>query len=233
MFLECGGRAYGADPKSFRSEGYGILAIFRLVFHARQLYCTRNRRLRFTLVCDSKSLIERFEASRALSRLAPRRLLFSEADVEMQILSAIASLGTVALEHVRGHQDDDDDDDDGEPLSWEAQLNQRCDALATDHLESAVTILPLVPFLPASKEVSLTVNGTTLTHNLPSHFRTLAGLPAYRQYLCLHPDWDDEVFDMIDWPHSHACILTLSFLKRLYFIKQIKALFPFQEQQHL
>jgi hypothetical protein len=70
IFLECGGRAYGADPKSFRSEGYGMLAILRLVFHARQFYCTRNRGLRFTLLCDSKSLIERLEASRALTRLA-------------------------------------------------------------------------------------------------------------------------------------------------------------------
>jgi hypothetical protein len=82
----------------------------------------------------------------------------SEADVEMQILSAIISLGTVALEFVRGYQEDMDNG--GEPLSWEAQLNQRCDELATYHLESAMKILPLVPFLPASN-VSLTVNGTT------------------------------------------------------------------------
>jgi hypothetical protein len=128
-----------------------MLAILRLVFHAQHFYCTRNRRLRFTLLCDSKNLIERLEASRALSRLAPRRLLFSEADVEMQILSAIDSLGTVALEHVRGHQDDKDD---GEPLSWEAQLSQHCDELATDHLAAAVTMLPRSRFSRPAKSAS-------------------------------------------------------------------------------
>jgi hypothetical protein len=182
IFLECGGRAYGADLWSFRSEVYGMLAILRLLFHVRYFYWTRNRTLRFTLLCDSKSLIDRLEASRALTRLAPRRHLFSEADVEMQILLAMSSLGPVALEHVRGHQDEHDD---GEPLSWEAQLNQRCDTLSTDHLSSATDILPLVPFLPASK-VGLMVQGTTLTHYFPTQLRTFAGLPEYREYLCRH-----------------------------------------------
>jgi hypothetical protein len=128
-----------------------MLAILRLVFHVRYFYWTRNRTLRFTLLCDSKSLIDRLEASRALTRRpAPRRHLFSEADVELQILSAMASLGPVVLEHVLGHQDDNDD---GEPLSWEAQLNQRCDTLATDHLSSATDILPpLVAAVPPGQQ---------------------------------------------------------------------------------
>jgi hypothetical protein len=192
-----------------------MLAILRLVFHVRYFYWTRNRTLRFTLLCNSKSLIDQLEASRALTQPPPRRHLFSEADVELQILSAMASLGPVALEHVLGHQDDNDD---GEPLSWEAQLNQRCDTLATDHLSSVNDILPLVPFLPASK-VGLTVQGTTLTHHLPTQLRTFAGLPAYRKYLCRHHAWEPEVFDIIDWPIFHASTLTLSILKRLFVIK--------------
>jgi hypothetical protein len=71
----------------------------------------------------------------------------------------ISTLGNVTLEHVMGHQDDNDD---GEPLSWEAQLNQRCDELATIHLDSATSILPLVPFLPDSR-VGLIINGTSIT----------------------------------------------------------------------
>jgi hypothetical protein len=206
-----------------------MLAILRLVFHVRYFYWTRNRTLRFTLLCDSKSLIDRLEASRALTRPALQRHLFSEADVELQILSAMTSLGPVALEHVLGHQDDNDD---GEPLSWEVQLNQRCDTLlATAHLSSATDILPIVPFLPASK-VCRTVQGTTLTHHLPTQLRTFAGLPEYREYLCRHHDWEPEVFDLIDWPIFHASTLTLSFLKRLFVIKWINDLLPFQEQQH-
>jgi hypothetical protein len=146
----------------------------------------------------------------------------------MQILSAITSLGPVALEHVKGHQDEAED---GEPLSWEAQLNQRCDELATDHLASAMTVLPKVPFLPASR-VDLTIQGTTLTHHFPSQIRLFAGLPAYREYLCLHHHWDSEVFDLIDWPAFDACSRTISFLKRLFVVKWTNDLLPFQQQQH-
>jgi hypothetical protein len=226
ILLECAGRAYGADPRSFRSEGYGMLAIIRLTFHVVHFYCTRNRTLRYTLYCDSLSLIQRLDATRALSRPAPRRHLFSEADVELQILSAIRSLGHVDLEHIKGHQDDD-----GGILSWEAQLNQRCDELATEHLASATTTLPLVPFLPASI-VSLTVHGVTLTHHYPTQLRTFAGLPKYRKYLCKHHHWEPEVFDLIDWPNFHACTRTVSFLKRLFILKWVNDLLPFQEQQH-
>jgi hypothetical protein len=146
----------------------------------------------------------------------------------MQILSAMSSLGPVALEHVCGHQDEHDD---GEPLSWEAQLNQQCDALATDHLSLATDIFPLVPILPASK-VGLMVQGTTLTHHLPTQLRTFAGLPEYREYLCRHHGWEHGVFDLIDWPLFHSSTLTLSFLKPLFVIKWINDLLPFQEQQH-
>jgi hypothetical protein len=134
----------------------------------------------------------------------------------------------VTLEHVKGHQDETND---GEPLLWEAQLNHRCDELATDHLSSATTVLPLVlPFLPASK-VDLTVQGTTLTHHFPSQLRLFAGLPAYREYLCRHHQWETAVFDLIDWPTFGACSRTLSFLKRLFVVKWTNNPLPFQEQQ--
>jgi hypothetical protein len=121
ILIECGGRALGADPRSFRAEGYGILAILRLAFHLRHFYITGNHSLRFKLYCDSESLLKRIEASRRLSRTLPRRFLFSEVDVEMQILSALQAIGTkVLLEHVEGHQDTKYPD---EPLSWAAQLN--------------------------------------------------------------------------------------------------------------
>jgi hypothetical protein len=47
ILIECGGRAPGANPRSFRAEGYGILVIFRLAFHLRSFYVTRNPRLKF------------------------------------------------------------------------------------------------------------------------------------------------------------------------------------------
>jgi hypothetical protein len=82
------------------------LAILRLAFHLRFFYVTRNPSLTFKLYCDSESLLKRITASRALKRTLPRRFLYSEVGVEMQILSALQSLVTpVSFEHVEGHQD--------------------------------------------------------------------------------------------------------------------------------
>jgi hypothetical protein len=227
ILVECGGRVYGSDPRSFRAEGYGILAILRLTFHLRYFYVTRNRRLKFRLYCDSESLLKRIAASRALQRHIPRRFLHSEVDVEMQILAAIDALtARLDLEHVEGHQDTK-----YLPLPWAAQLNQRCDELATAHLDSATTPLPAVPFLPAST-VSVSVRTHTITHHIPTQLRTFAGLPGMKAHLANHHDWSSPaVFDLVDWPLFHAVTLSTSFLKRLFVIKWMNALLPFQQQQ--
>jgi hypothetical protein len=121
ILVECGGRTQGSNPRSFRAEGYGILAVLRLVFHLRYYYITRNAALRFRLYCDSESLLKRIVASWALTRTIPRRFLFLEVNVEMQILTAVSAVGfKVAFEHVEGH-----------PLSWPATLNKRCNEIVS------------------------------------------------------------------------------------------------------
>jgi hypothetical protein len=144
-----------------------MLTILRLVHHIRYFYVTGNSKLKFRLYCDSDSLIKRLQGSLAFHRPTPRRYLFSEADIKMEIIAAIHILGKVDLEHVYST----------EPLSWEATLNQHCDGITTNHLETAVSSYPLVPFLPSSK-VILTVQGTTITHHIRTHLRTYAGLPT-------------------------------------------------------
>jgi hypothetical protein len=128
LLAECGGCAEGADPKSFRAESYGMLAILRLTFHLQWFYVTRNPTLQFTVYTDSESLIRRLTASLRISYIALCRTLFSEADIELQILSALASFAALPhLVHVEGQQDTKYP---GRPLSWEAQLNHRCDGIA-------------------------------------------------------------------------------------------------------
>jgi hypothetical protein len=148
----------------------------------------------------------------------------------MQILASLqALLAPVAFEHVEGHQDTKYPD---EPLSWAAQLNQRCDEIATNHLESAATPIPKVPFLPASR-VSVSVGNHTIMHHLPTQFRTFAGLPGIRTHLCTHHEWSEPViFDLVDWPVFHLATLLTTFLKRLFGIKMINLLLPLQKQQY-
>jgi hypothetical protein len=205
ILIECGGRVPGANPRSFRAEGYGILAILRLTFHLRFFYVTRNPNLLFRLYCDSKSLLKRIAASRSLKRTVPRRFLYSEADVEMQILASLQALmAPVAFEHVEGHKDKRYPD---EPLSWAAQLNQHCDEITTKHLDSATDPIPTVPFLPASN-VGVYVGAHTITHHIPTQFRTFAGLSGIWTHLCTHHEWaEPAIFDLIDWPVFHFASL--------------------------
>jgi hypothetical protein len=228
ILLECGGLVQGADPKSFRAEGYGMLAILRLVHHLRWFYMTRNPNLTFAAYTDSESLLLRLEASLRLNYTAPRRTLFSESDVELQIIAALSCFSPrPRLIHVEGHQDTKYPD---RPPTWESHLNQRCDEIATHHLQHATTVLPLTSFFTASK-AQLNVQGTTITHHIPSQLRSFAGLRAYRQYLCKHHEWEHATFDLVEWPRLHSSTRSISFLKRLFVIKWVNELLPFQQQQ--
>jgi hypothetical protein len=82
FLLECGGRAYGADPGFFRAEGYGLLTILRLVFHIRYFYFTKNLPLCFTLLCKHLHLLAQVMA---LYELAPFMLSSNRAIFEIPL----------------------------------------------------------------------------------------------------------------------------------------------------
>ena len=146
----------------------------------------------------------------------------------MQILDTLSILATkVTLQHIKGHQDDSAIPED---LPWPAQLNIRCDSLASDELALIQTPTPLVPFLPASL-VSLTVQGKTLTHHIPSQVRQLHSVLTQRPYLERHHDWAIGIFDTVDWNLLRSCLTGLSTVVRFFFVKWINLILPFQSQQ--
>jgi hypothetical protein len=109
-------------------------------------------------------------------------------------------------------------------ISWEAKLNQRCDEIATAHLEAATSSIPTVTFLPAS-HVSISAGTHTITHHIPSQLPTFARLSGIRAHFTERHQWESPaIFDLIDWPLHHA--------KRMFVVKWINALLPFQHQQH-
>jgi hypothetical protein len=111
----------------------------------------------------------------------PHRKLFSKADVEAGITDTLQLLQlNLCFQHVHSHPEQHHPN---APLSWDKTLNTRCDKLATHHLEAATMAKPLVPFIPASK-VHLQVNGTTITHHIPSQLHYLCSVQATKHYLC-------------------------------------------------
>ena len=131
-------------------------------------------------------------------------------------------------EHVHSHQDTRFPNT---PLSWEATLNTRCDELATQYLEASTLPLPLVPFIPASI-VHLQVNGTYITHHIPSQLRYLCNRQSTKEYLIHRYGWDDATLGSADWTLFRRTFLSLSFNLRLFVIKWCNHLLPLGYRQH-
>jgi hypothetical protein len=93
ILAEVGGRAHGANPRSFRAEGYGMLAILRLLFHLSH-YWTLQREGTLLFLCDNTGLLQRVEKARSAKYIQPRRFLYSEADLGMQILDTLRLTGS-------------------------------------------------------------------------------------------------------------------------------------------
>jgi hypothetical protein len=147
----------------------------------------------------------------------------------MVILDTFRELkADLVLQHVESHQDTKYPN---RPSTWAAILNNRCDALASTHLDEATDILRSVPFLPASK-ISLDVDGVTITHHLPSQLRRCSNSQSLRDYLCRHHQWDGPEFDLVWWDSLQSAALSQSFLKRLFLVKWTNDLLPFQIQQY-
>jgi hypothetical protein len=67
-----------------------------------------------TLYSDSESLLKRLKKSLSLTYAVPRWTLFSEADVELQILDALAAFPWTPGQGLS----------QSSPFKWDAQVNQ-------------------------------------------------------------------------------------------------------------
>jgi hypothetical protein len=229
ILAENGGQASGANPRSFRAEGYGMLAILRLLYHLLQFHDIPNIRGPVKIVCDSESLITRVETTLQSKICRPRRKLYSEADVEAGIIDTLQSLAlNVRFQHVHSHPEKHHPN---APLSWDETLNTRCDTLATQYLDAATTAQPLVTFIPASK-AHLQVNGTSITHHIPSQLRYLCNRQASKEYLLHRYGWTASTFESVDWNLFRTTFLASTFNLRLFIVKLVNHLHPLGYRQH-
>ena len=228
ILTETRGQAYGHTPRSFRAEGYGLLANLRLIYHLLSFFELPFTLPPLTIVSDNEGLLQRISSALRAKYLKPRKFLSSEIDLEMQIVDTLNQLDTdVSFSHVKGHQDGSIDPTD---LPWQAQLNIRCDTIATETLAS-VDHDPTVPFLPAS-ELSLTIESTTLTHHIPSQIRRLHASTKQRPYLTKHHEWSSPaLFDQVHWDIIRPALLSFSFAKKKRLTEWINKILPLQVQK--
>jgi hypothetical protein len=228
LLTETRGQAYGHTPRSFRAEGYGLLANLRLIFHLLSFFELPLTLPPLTVVSDNAGLLQRISSALCSKYVKPRKFLSSEIDLEMQIVDTLNLLNTaVTFSHVKGHQDDSIDPED---LPWHAQLNIRCDTIATETL-ATVDHDPIVPFLPASA-LSLTIQSTTITHHVPSKIRRLYVSMKQRPYLTKHHEWSSPaLFDQVHWDVVRPAFLSFSFAKKKRLTEWINRILPLQVQQ--
>jgi hypothetical protein len=130
------GPAYGHDITSYRAEAYGMLSGILYVNKILQFYQPRQDALtssanirNIRIVCDNEGLIT---AIRTLLRRKRsdfvNETIGPEWDVIQAIVQAIRELGTVAMIHFKGHQDEGNTN---RRLPLLARLNMQADKLAT------------------------------------------------------------------------------------------------------
>jgi hypothetical protein len=77
----------------------------------------------------------------------------------------------------------------------------------------------------------LSLDGTTITHHLPTQIRQHYGKRLQVAYLCKRHEWEAPQFDTVDWDLFRLAILQFSLPKRFFLIKWTNHLLPFQSQQ--
>lgn len=228
VVLTLKGRAHGFKPGSFRAETYGMLAILRGLyrfakFHNLQL-CSR-----LIVYCDNQSLIKRITLWRQSYTFNARQFLYSEMDVQMQIMDTIELFNNdhVELSHVKGHQDAVRDLED---LQWKEKLNIFSDQLATEAMNDLKEDLDIPP-LPAAN-LYVIVDGRTLTHHIPSLIRFLWSSKIYKAYLQKKHGLSSQEIRVIDWDLFRASFQSFEIKKRWFFTKWVNYILPLSQQQH-
>ena len=201
ILTETRGQAYGHTPRSFRAEGYGLLANLRLVYHLLSFFELPLTLPPLTIVSDNAGLLQRISAALSTKYVRPRKFLSSEIDIEMQIVDTLHLLDTdVSFFHVKGHQDTTKNKT---PLVWEAHLNVRADIIATNYLKGHrnhdFSAIPIYP----KAEAYLSIHDQIITSREAGHLREAHHIRKGEEYLRQRHKWTDTAIGMIDWMHTN------------------------------
>ena len=123
-------------------------------------------------LCDSESLLNASkELSLALGLTNSSHCLASDYDLERGIVDITIATLVISFKYlyVKSHQEDDATEI--RLLPWAAQMNVHANTLPTDYLDNYSEPSKIVPFVPAYKASSLTINGETITRRFAQRLR--------------------------------------------------------------
>ena len=218
IFIRGTGHTVGISPSSFRAEAYGALACFRFLYRYMLFHKLADTKLsiRIQYYCDNDSLIKTLRSLLAAPTLFPKDMTRSDYDLIVSILRTIRDIALpVFFHHVKGHQDH-------QPrphLSWEANLNILCDAMASSSLQTA-TPHPLVTPTPLCP-LQLIINDAAVTSHYRSRLAQATSQPALKAYLIRKHAWSSVVFDSIHWKAHEKAMASFSISHKPFICKLI------------
>ena len=140
---------FGYDPKSYRAEISGCRAGLLFLCHAFGYCDAQVHMVHLHIYCDNLGFVQKIGKFRSFP-LGPESCCL---DAEWDLLISVHGLLSLfpvppTVEHVKGHQDHTQSYDS---LDIVSQMNVDADSLATVELKEYGSILPMVPFDPASQ----------------------------------------------------------------------------------
>jgi hypothetical protein len=186
----------GYDPRSYRAEGYGMIAGLLFLRHLCRFCGHLNLVPLQQMFCDNLGLVTKVNKLFQF-RLAPAQAaLHSEYDVLAtirELLSDFVNLPSIA--HVKGHQDNKVAYAN---LPLPAQLNCDADVLATHELFQFPTTCEHVPLLPAA-QAQLSIGGRTVTRKLAATIRRQHSLRLLKTYMSQRFQWTNNTIESVNW----------------------------------
>ena len=217
----------GHDPRSFRSEGQGMLSIVCLL---HQLYRWTRSDFSITgiLATDNSGLLTRITKQRALKYPIPNSVFQPDWDVVQAIVQVLGQFPIdPTFQHVAGHQDDD------QPLhklSLLATLNVEADEHAGKYRQEYGTYRPLIPLSP-TRPIALDIDGKTVHRKYKQTIRDAERGPDLAQTMQLRYEWPVEVFATIDWEvHRQAVQQQIS--RKIHYVKLCHEMLPIGKLVH-
>ena len=234
--VQCSGPARGHRISSYRSEGYGMLSVFRFLDRIH-VYCEQSINAKaVTVVCDNKSMVQQVaeliptsattyttdsETHRSLTPLQP------EWDLLQEIWHTIRTWDSFAVVHVKGHQDRHRRYQD---LDLHAQLNVDADFLAAQYLREHPQPKPNVLLFPHT-HAQFHIQDTTITSRYSLRIRNADSDPTTIEYLKQRYKWTDEIFLRVNWT-VHGKAIRSQQHRRLHISKLVNDILPTNKVQH-
>ena len=189
------GVAPGAQPNSFRSEAYGVLATLCVIRHVLEPVDITES-IEVTHLLDNESVIKRIKQSYRRKYEISGHKLYPEQDVIDEISKILQALPIkINFQWVKGHQDATAR---YASLTLSAQLNcdadKEADQARQTNSNHPTTVTPL-PHTPCQ----LIIQGHSVTRKIKRQVHEAAQVPKLQQYVTQKFNWSAETYAMVDW----------------------------------